>query len=818
MIVLQYFFIFFLLLSVWIIYCLQIKNLPRPSKYRAIIYGSPPYTAGNTSGSPLSELGSHCGFKTVLGKEIAACSALHATITSFGAGRLYDFALCLHGEREEVFFRSPLIRKVHFRPYCIEELSEDRGQLHTRLFFLQHNVAVLEMELEAGEREGKVRPVFFLLPPGGRDLENPYPHLNGYNVFHKKGDGLLLTNYYRLPGLKLQAYFLPSSGHAKGKKELHGPWMEMKPREKKRWSVIVSFSADRENKIVERAERARRRLSSLMNSAEKRWFRFEKKLPLFNEQGDKDALNTFRLAAWALENNLYAPRGKMRRWGSLPSKVYFPFIWGWDTPQHVLGLLEWNPQRAAEVLLTQLEGNDLAPAKARFRLKIKGITVFSGAQKNQIPSKINDSLEGVLNFYSQPPLQSWAALRIYQRFQHPEEAKRFLQKVLPLLRHNVQWWEENRKLSSGLFSYINGLESGLDDSPRFYPRSFLPSFVIGLMPRFLSAVDLNCWLFQSYLNLSYLSREADRMRDVEKYLLRADELMNMIDEKLWSPEDSAWLDRRNGSFVRVFTPVVWWPAFLGTSRNLEKIRKVIERYLLQPDKFWGKYGIPSVSFDDPTYNTHKEGYYWRGQIWMVNNYSALEVLFRYGYTREAAQLHQRIVQTIFRSKGLYETYNAQTGKIGWSSRGPGDPSVLQFGMTSAWMTQVLLYRYQRFCYIFSDTKEVCGHIQWADFFNGASTYTPPGSRTESGKAVLEVQVIGSSAKVPLLFLKSEDGKPLLRSSLLRVRLDEPAGSVGGEGKAILFWRGESYKLRMGKEFRLSLLGQTSKPEYVSELF
>jgi putative isomerase len=439
-----------------------------------------------------------------------------------------------------------------------------------------------------------------------------------------------------------------------------------------RWSVLISFSADGAGQATQQAEQARRELGSLVAAAAVRWNRFAEQLPVPDDAGDERSVKTLRLAAWALENSLYAPRGKMERWGSVPAKVYFPFFWGWDTPQHVLGLSEWNPKMAGDVLLTQLQGNrSAAPALFNFKLKIKGITIFSSAQRNQIPSKINDSLQGVLNLYAQPPLQSWAALRTYQRFQSSDEKEGFLKEVLPPLRENIRWWEENRRLKNGFFSYINGLESGLDDSPRFYPRSFLPSFMVGLIPRFLSAVDLNCWLFQSYTNLSYLSREAGRGTDAEQYLRRADALKEIIDEKLWSADDGAWLDCRNGRFIKVITPVIWWPAFLGASANLEKIRTVIERYILNPHKFWGKHGIPSVSFDDVTYNVRKDGYYWRGQIWMINNYAALEVLFRFGYAKEAALLHDRVMQTLHRSAGLYETYNADTGAVGWSSRGPG---------------------------------------------------------------------------------------------------------------------------------------------------
>ncbi len=806
---------------IWVGYRLQLHHLPRPWKYRAQVSGTPYYIAGSTSGSPLSDMGSHCGFKSVLEKKSAACTALHATVTSLGAGRLYDFAFLLYGEGGQLFFRSPESRKVKFYPYCIEEQVIDRGwELRTRLFFLQTNLAVLQAEVKDGGRDGeevksgrhsgrvqKVKPAFLLMPPGGRDVENPYPHLNGRTIIRRRGDGLLLTNLHRVPGLKMQAYFLPSSGGCSGRKELQGSWEKVKAGEKINWSVIISFSADLNGNIIEDAEAARGRMKSLVTGVEKRRREFEKTLPTPGagwEQQEEDS-RVFRLAAWALENNLYAPRGGMSRWGSLPSKVYFPFIWGWDTPQHVIAISEWNSRKAADILLTQLEGNCGKPAPDKLKIRVNGVTIFSGPQWNRVPSKIDDSLRGVLNFYAQPPLQSWAALRAYLHFACDDEACSFLQEVLPLLKRNLCWWEENRKLPHGLFSYLNGLESGLDDSPRFYPRSFLPSFIIGLMPRFLSAVDLNCWIYQSYLNLSCLCREAKQKGEAERYYYRAIELGEMIDRQLWSPPDSAWLDCRKGKMVRVFTPVIWWPAFLGAGRDIKKIKAVIENYLLHPGKFWGQHGIPSVSFDDSTHNYSKEGYYWRGQIWMINNYSALEILFRFGYTEESLTLHRRIIQVVTRSGGLYETYNAGSGQVGWSSRGPGDPAVLQFGMSSAWITQILLCRYQRFRYILPDTRQVYGYVQWADTWDKELLASPPTAGPVPDDALLQVRVNDTSPfKTPLLDMRSQDGEPLLRSRLIKIYLDHPVEGTLQDGKVELWWKGKNYTLRLRVEELIEL--------------
>ena len=767
---------------------------------------------GTTSGSPLSDLGSHCGFKAVPEKKAAARSALFATVASFGAGRLYDFAAGLHTDDGGRYFQSPQSRKIHFRPYCIEETAKDEQfTLHSRLFFLQPNLAVFETEWQVEEGKARVRPTFLMLPILGRDLENPYPHFNGFTFFKKRGKGLQLSSHHRLPGLKMHAFFLPSAGEYGGKKQLYGPWTDLKPGQKLSWSVIISFSVADDHKIIERAERALRNLDGLKSGAEKHWTGFEQKLPVPYEVDKESAQTVLKLAAWALQNSLYYPRARMQRWGSVPAKVYFPFFWGWDTPQHVLGISEWNPKKAADIVLNQLDGNFFAPRRARFKLKIKGITIVSGTQSNLIPSKLNDYLRGVVDFYSQPPLQSWAAVRVYERLKNTDQKQQFLKQVLPRLKDNLEWWEESRRLTNGFFSFLNGLESGLDDSPRFYPPSYFPSFIIGLVPRFFSAIDLNCWIFQSYINTSYLCRKAGLNNEADDYRDKGRDLKRRIDEELWSPEQQAWLDRRNGSFINVITPTVWWPAFVGASSSLEKIRTVIEKYLLNPDKFWGQHGIPSAAFDDKSYNSRKDGYYWRGQIWMINNYAALEVLYRFGYSDKAAELHKRVIETLYNSRGLYETYNAESGEVGWSSRGPGDPAVMQFGMTSAGATQILFCRYQHFRYIFPETTELEGHIQWATTFDQETVLSPPGVEESPQKAIMQVEVKGDHAyNVPKLILKSCDGRSLLESSLLSLRFENPAGCIDQNCPIKFTWNGESFQVGLDNDYMLRPFARSRK--------
>jgi hypothetical protein len=783
----NYFLLIFL--SILIVYLLlkKTKFSHNPGVPQASFSGAPHYIAGSTNGSPLSDLGSHCGFKAIIEERKAAYSALYTTITCFSAGRLQEFAVSLQSHTGEVFFNPSAKRNINFKPYSIEEEVEDRGwKLFSKMYFLKTNIAVLQLKFQSGINMGTVRPEFLLLSPRGRNRENPYPHLAGRRRYSQQDDGLLLTTLHRIPGQVLHTFFLPSNGESNIKGKLAGSQVMLSPGEELTWSVIVSFSADCKKKAVEKAFEAREKLFLLTEKAKYRWHRFEEQLPSphTREEGQKEV---YRLAAWALNNNLYAPRNGMKRWASLPCKVYFPFIWGWDTPQQAIAISEWSPTKASHSLFNQLEANNSNKTE-----KARG----------QVPCKLSDSRQGVFNFYSQSPLQSWSAVNIWQRMRNKDKAKIFLKKINPLLRANLSWWENNRQNSSGLFFYLNGMESGLDDSPRFYPRRFVPSFIAGLLPRYISAVDLNCWLFQSYINSSFINFEAGQPKTAKRLYARGIELAQKIDQDYWCEEEQAWLDRRpDGSFVKVLTPVAWWPAFVGATLNLNRIKAVIEKHLLDDEKFWGKHGIPSVSFSSPAYNHRQDGYYWRGQIWLINTYSALEVLFRHGYTKQAEELRQRILKTLAGAGGIYETYNALTGVRGWSSRGPGDPAAFQFGMSSAWAMQILLSRYQQFRYLFNDTQYIEGYIRCADVWGDYQQTSPPGMGQQDKKAMLYVET--SDHEVPHITLQSADGKPLIDSLLVDVQFTDSYNNLNTKN-VILYWQGNRFNLTVGERHRLKL--------------
>jgi hypothetical protein len=256
----------------------------------------------------------------------------------------------------------------------------------------------------------------------------------------------------------------------------------------------------------------------------------------------------------------------------------------------------------------------------------------------------------------------------------------------------------------------------------------------------------------------------------------AQELALRIESNLWSERDGAWLDKGRGGFRRVLTPAIWFPAFLGVSRDEGRIQAAIERHLLNPKEFFGDYPIPTVAYNDPNYNQEGEGMYWRGQVWIVTAYSALETLFRYGYEKEADELKRRLLAMLSDKGGVFENYNALTGEVGHTFSF-GFPAVHQFGWSAALGQAILLDRHQRERCILSQDKGFSGYIARAEVL-------------ATGEPFFEVETNGF--EVPFVQARSLDAKPLLISSTAEFRFSDPYGNFG-QGAVRFLIKGKPYE-------------------------
>lgn len=494
-------------------------------------------------------------------------------------------------------------------------------------------------------------------------------------------------------------------------------------------------------------------LDKIINKILSGWYNFFYNLPSPHTYDNKH-IQLYKMSATALRMNLYKKRNKMPADCSVPGKAHFNFFWAWDTPFHTLGQSEWDVQLAKDNLSTQFSGQ---------------------LEDGMIRMVIDDNLSSTFwPGLTQPPVQGWAIKEIAERDNFSDTE--WLTEMYEASKKYLDFWEENRDSDGdGLYEFASGLETGWDDTPRFHCGQITNICVTPVET--IDSLDLNSWLYQYYSTISSLADKLRNSSDSKKYQTKAESIARNIENLLWNEERGAFFDREltdgEHQFINVLTPATFLPLTVGAIRDVNKVKRVIEEHLLNPDEFWGTYPVPTVAYNDGKYDHNDDGYYWQGQIWLITAYSALKALYRYGYEDEAEELKKRILDMMFNADpgGIHETYDALTGKIGWGAGsngyfgGIGEPSVFQFGWSSAFTMEMILERYQRERFLMPDDKKVTGFVKEIINIKDGSKY---------------ITIKSNSYEVPKIIFESGSELPIIDSKSMYLKLEDPYNIFNAE--------------------------------------
>ena len=105
-----------------------------------------------------------------------------------------------------------------------------------------------------------------------------------------------------------------------------------------------------------------------------------------------------------------------------------------------------------------------------------------------------------------------------------------------------------------------------------------------------------------------------------------------------------------------------FPLLLGDALPPGIADKIIDQQLLNPDKFWTPFPLPTVSKSEPAYApVFRERLMWRGPSWGFTNWFVMEGLMRCNREDVARQLLDRWVAA-YQKSGIYEHWNPETAE------------------------------------------------------------------------------------------------------------------------------------------------------------
>ena len=356
-----------------------------------------------------------------------------------------------------------------------------------------------------------------------------------------------------------------------------------------------------------------------------------------------------------LTNRCRVPGGHpaLKRPFTMPSKYVFRHQWLWDSSFHAIVLSYYDPALA----MGELE-NLLANQKPDGR----------------IPHEIFMSREACKSFWgvddyspwtTQPPVLAIAVDRVLSVKWDEDFARRALE---ALIRYDMWFRSQRDNDSDHLYSYLNPLETGWDDSPRWDEASRGVRSIDPMKP--VEAVDLNSLIYLQRRVIAKVARRLGEVKLAEDYEDLADKTAHAVIKYMWDDDSGFFYDifEEGHGKIRVKTPAAFLTMFAGIATGEQAERLVA--HIFNPREFWTTFPIPSVSADEPSYNP--EGY-WRGRSWINLVWFTYHGLRNYGYFREASQLARRVIEAMERALSCNENYNSATGQpmgardFGWST-------------------------------------------------------------------------------------------------------------------------------------------------------
>ena len=176
-------------------------------------------------------------------------------------------------------------------------------------------------------------------------------------------------------------------------------------------------------------------------------------------------------------------------------------------------------------------------------------------------------------------------------------------------------------------------------------------------------VGLNSLLVLDGEMLALVAAELGRNGEARRMETRARNLAGRIQEALWDPEREVFANRLwSGRFVSSIAPTSFYPLIAGAASPAQT--RALLRWMKDPRHFGGRFGLPSVSRDDPAF---RDNVYWRGRVWPPLNFLVYQGLRRYGFVAEATALarrsHEMFAVPWREARQCAENYGAQDGAV-----------------------------------------------------------------------------------------------------------------------------------------------------------
>lgn len=352
-----------------------------------------------------------------------------------------------------------------------------------------------------------------------------------------------------------------------------------------------------------------------------------------------------------------------------PDAAKYPDQFFWDSCFHALSWSRINPRRAMRELRT------LAAAQQPSGM-IGHTTFWQGPCRLSRAFTYNLLSRAAFQTSTiQPPLLAWVWAEVAERAGDASFADEGLA-ALPRLHECL---ERERADADGLIGILQPDETGLDASPtydsplgwRSHPK---PGFLV--LQRFNRnrgfdyrrvVADGGFHATDVLVNTAWiLGWEGLARLGAPGAARRAEQLTSVLVKRLFNATNGFFFaEGPGGEQLDVSTWAGLAPLALA-HLPVEIGRRIVAEHLLNPERFWLPFPIPSTAASEPSFIPGDDSYlwmqrYWRGPTWPFTTWFVLRGLLRLGCDEQATHLVDRTMDLVRRS-GFREYFNPITGE------------------------------------------------------------------------------------------------------------------------------------------------------------
>ncbi len=252
------------------------------------------------------------------------------------------------------------------------------------------------------------------------------------------------------------------------------------------------------------------------------------------------------------------------------------------------------------------------------------------------------------------PFYSWINLEIVKT----SNDMQFLEDAYESGAEYVEWLYENRDVDQdgtfewGPYGIIENVRDWYNAVFQVSKERFLDVDKEDISDE-LECLDLSLMVVKELRSLSEMATMLGKPKAANNWNKRAEKLSEKINALMWDEEsgfyyhvnreDHSWFfmtrDLRRQEIIG-FLPL--WAEACSPERA-----EILIKTLTNPNKFWRKYGVPTLSADDEWYTPYVDYCCkWNGPVWLLWNYMVFEGLVNYGYDELALELGDKMLLAV----------------------------------------------------------------------------------------------------------------------------------------------------------------------------